>query len=294
MIQQQTLKSSIKASGLGLHTGHKVQITLRPAEEHTGIVFRRVDLNPIIEVPADAFLVTGTVLSTNVVKNDVKIATIEHLMSAFAAMNIDNAIVELDAEEIPIMDGSAAAFIFLIKAAGIRTQHASKEFIKVTRELSYEEQGKIASFRPYQGCKVCVEIDFDHPAFGGDNTRCELELASDSFIREVSRARTFGFMSDIEYLRSNNLARGGSMENAIVVGEKNVLNQDGLRFEDEFAKHKVLDAVGDLYLLGRRLIGEFVGYKTGHYMNNQLVRKLLQNTDSFEIVTCDKAELAVG
>jgi len=294
MIRQTTLKSSIKATGLGLHTGQKVYLNLRPAPENTGIVFRRVDLTPVVDVPADAFTVKETVLSTNVFKDGVKVATIEHLMAAFNAMAIDNAIVELTAEEIPIMDGSSAPFIFLVKAAGVVEQNSAKKYLKVLREVSYEEDGKVATFKPYNGCKLSVEIDFDHPAFIGKNMKCELELSGDQFIKQVSRARTFGFMSDIEYLRSNNLARGGSMENAIVVDESSVLNSDGLRFEDEFAKHKVLDAVGDIYLLGHRMIGEFVGFKTGHYMNNQVVRKLLADKSAYEIVTCSTQELNVA
>ncbi len=294
MIKQTTLQSSIKATGLGLHTGSKVYLNLRPAEVDTGIVFRRLDLDPVIEVPANAFLVKDTILSTNIFKDETKVATIEHLMAAFAAMGIDNAIVELSAEEVPIMDGSAAPFIFLIKAAGIKQQQSPKKYVKILRAVSFEFEGKTATLKPYDGCKLTVEIDFDHPAFTGKNMKCELELSSENFIKQVSRARTFGFMSDIEYLRSNNLARGGSMENAIVVDEKSVLNSDGLRFEDEFSKHKVLDAVGDIYLLGHRLIGEFVGYKTGHYMNNQVVRKLLSTQDAFEIVTCAASSLEVA
>ena len=294
MIKQKTLRSSIKATGLGLHTGNKVYLNLKPAATDTGIVFHRVDIEPMVAIPADAFLVKDTVLSTNVVKDNIKVATIEHLMSAFAAMGIDNAIVEINAEEVPIMDGSASAFIFLIKAAGIKEQHSAKKFIKVVREVSYAHEGKVASFKPHNGCKLSVEIDFDHPAFTGKHMRYELELTSENFIRQISRARTFGFMSDIEYLRANNLARGGSMENAIVVDESSVLNGDGLRYEDEFAKHKVLDAVGDIYLLGKTLIGEFSGYKTGHYMNNQLVKKLLSTPDAFQIVTCQSETLSVA
>ncbi|MFT5708482.1 MAG: UDP-3-O-[3-hydroxymyristoyl] N-acetylglucosamine deacetylase [Oceanospirillaceae bacterium] len=294
MIKQKTLKSSIKATGLGLHTGEKVYLNLLPAPADSGIVFRRVDLNPAVEIAANAFLVKDTVLSTNIVQNDIKVATIEHLMSAFAAMSIDNVVVELNAEEVPIMDGSAAPFIFLIKAAGIKEQFAVKKFLKVIKEVSFTHEGKTATFKPYNGCKLSVEIDFDHPAFTGKNMKYELELNSENFIKQISRARTFGFMSDIEYLRANNLARGGSMENAIVVDETSILNGDGLRFEDEFSKHKVLDAVGDVYLLGHSLIGEFVGFKTGHFMNNQIVKKLLSDTDAYEIVTCSEPNLAVA
>ncbi|MEH6445539.1 MAG: UDP-3-O-acyl-N-acetylglucosamine deacetylase [Oceanospirillaceae bacterium] len=294
MIKQKTLKSSIKATGLGLHTGEKVYLNLLPALADSGIVFRRVDFTPAVEIAANAFLVKDTVLSTNIVQNDIKVATIEHLMAAFSAMGIDNAVVELNAEEVPIMDGSAAPFIFLIKAAGIKEQFAVKKYLKVTKEISFSHEGKIATFKPYNGCKLSVEIDFDHPAFTGKNMKHELELNSENFIKQISRARTFGFMSDIEYLRANNLARGGSMENAIVVDETSILNGDGLRFEDEFSKHKVLDAVGDVYLLGHSLIGEFVGFKTGHFMNNQIVKKLLLDTDAFEIVTCSEQNLAVA
>lgn len=294
MIKQKTLKSSIKATGLGLHTGSKVYLNLKPAPVNTGIVFRRVDLSPHVDVAADAFSVRDTVLSTNIFNADVKVATIEHLMAALAAMGIDNVVVELNAEEVPIMDGSASAFIFLIKAAGVVEQDSAKQFLKVIREVSFEHEGKKATFSPYDGCKLSVEIDFDHPAFVGKHMLYELELNSENFIRQISRARTFGFMSDIEYLRANNLAQGGSMENAIVVDESTVLNGDGLRYEDEFSKHKVLDAVGDIYLLGKSLIGEFKGYKTGHYMNNQLVKKMLSTPDAFQIVTCPDSALSVA
>ncbi|MCP8689571.1 UDP-3-O-acyl-N-acetylglucosamine deacetylase [Marinobacterium sedimentorum] len=285
MIRQRTLKNSIKASGIGLHTGEKVYLTLKPAAVDTGILFRRVDLDPVVEIEARADLVVDTTLSSNLSFGGARVATVEHLMSALSGLGIDNACVELSAEEVPIMDGSAAPFVFLIQSAGIVEQDAPKQFIRIKREISFSADDKVATFKPFDGFKVGFTIEFDHPAFSDRNMEACLDFSSTSFVREVSRARTFGFMRDIEYLRSKNLALGGSFDNAIVVDDHRILNSEGLRYDDEFVKHKILDAVGDLYLLGKSLIGEFVGHKSGHYLNNMLVRKLLDNQDSWDIVT---------
>ncbi|WP_432696303.1 UDP-3-O-acyl-N-acetylglucosamine deacetylase [Marinobacterium sp. YM272] len=290
MIRQRTLKNSIKATGLGLHTGQKVYMTLKPAAENTGIVFRRTDLDPMVEVKAFGLNVVDTTLSSNLANDGVRIATVEHLMSALAGLGIDNVVVELSAEEVPIMDGSAAPFVFLIQSAGILEQDAPKQFIRIKKEVSVSNDGKTASFKPFNGFKVGFCIDFDHPAFANSHKEACLDFSSTSFVKEVSRARTFGFMRDIEYLRSQNLALGGSFDNAIVVDDYRVLNDEGLRYENEFVKHKILDAVGDLYLLGKSLIGEFYGYKSGHHLNNLLVRELLANEDAFEVVTFEDSE----
>ena len=290
MIRQRTLKNSIKATGIGLHTGSKVYLTLKPAPVNTGIVFRRVDCDPVVEIEARAYNVSDTTLSTNLAKDGVRVATVEHLLSALAGLGIDNAYVELSAEEVPIMDGSAAPFVFLIQSAGIEEQQAPKQFIRIKKEVTVSSDGKSATFRPFDGFKVGFKIDFEHPAFEGRNMEACLDFSSTSFVKEVSRARTFGFMRDIEYLRSQNLVLGGSFDNAIVVDDYRILNEDGLRYDDEFVKHKVLDAVGDLYLLGKSLIGEFFGYKSGHYLNNMLLRELLANEDAYELVTFDGVE----
>lgn len=290
MIRQRTLKNSIKATGIGLHTGQKVYMTLKPAAANTGIVFRRTDLDPMVDIPAKALNVVDTTLSTNLSCNGVRVATVEHLLSALAGLGIDNVIVELSAEEVPIMDGSAAPFVFLVQSAGIEEQDAPKQFIRIKKEVSVSNDGKTATFKPFNGFKVGFCIDFDHPAFASRNKEASLDFSSTSFVKEVSRARTFGFMRDIEYLRSQNLVLGGSFDNAIVVDDYRVLNDEGLRYDDEFVKHKILDAVGDLYLLGKSLIGEFYGYKSGHYLNNMLLRKLLETEDAYEVVTFEDAE----
>ncbi|WP_027856137.1 UDP-3-O-acyl-N-acetylglucosamine deacetylase [Marinobacterium jannaschii] len=285
MIRQRTLKNSIKATGIGLHTGQKVYLTLKPAPVDSGIVFRRVDLDPVVEIEAHAHNVVDTTLSTNLAKDGVRVATVEHLLSAMAGLGIDNAVIELSSEEVPIMDGSSAPFVFLIQSAGIHEQDAAKKFIRIKREVTVKVDDKSATFRPFHGFKVGFKIDFEHPAFEGRNMEACLDFSSTSFVKEVSRARTFGFMRDIEYLRSQNLVLGGSFENAIVVDDYRILNEDGLRYEDEFVKHKVLDAVGDLYLLGKSLVGEFFGHKSGHYLNNLLLRELLAQEDAWEVVT---------
>tara|TARA_R110001583_G_scaffold1582_1_gene12282 strand:+ start:1774 stop:2673 length:900 start_codon:yes stop_codon:yes gene_type:complete len=288
MIKQRTLKNAIKATGVGLHTGEKVYLSLRPAPENTGIVFRRMDLDPPVEIQAWAEQVGDTTMSTNLVMGTARVATIEHLMSALAGLGVDNAYVELSAEEVPIMDGSAAAFVFLIQSAGLQEQQAAKQFIRIKRKVSVEHEGKFASFEPYDGFKVGFTIEFDHPVFEERNKECNLDFSTSSFVTEISRARTFGFMRDIEMLRANNLAQGGSVDNAIVVDDYRVLNEEGLRYDDEFVKHKVLDAVGDLYLLGKTILGEFKCFKSGHYLNNLLLRELLRNKDAWELVTFEE------
>lgn len=292
MIRQRTLKNIIRATGIGLHSGEKVYLTLRPAAVDTGIVFRRMDLDPVVEIPALAKNVGETTMSTTLVKGDVKVDTVEHLLSAMAGLGIDNAYVELSASEVPIMDGSAGPFVFLIQSAGLEEQDAPKEFIRILREVTVEDGEKRATFVPFEGFKVGFEIDFDHPVFEGRTQTACVDFSSTSFVKEVSRARTFGFMRDIEFLRTHNLALGGSVDNAIVVDEDSVLNEDGLRYEDEFVKHKILDAIGDLYLLGKSLIGEFRGYKSGHALNNLLLRTLLEQPDAWEVVTFADSNLA--
>ncbi len=285
MIKQRTLKNSIKATGIGLHSGQKVYLTLRPAPVNTGIIFRRVDLDPVVEIPAVAHNVSDTTLSTNISMDGARVATIEHLLSALAGLGIDNAYIELSAEEVPIMDGSAAPFVFLVQSAGIEEQNAPKQFIRILKEVQVEHEGKFAKFLPFNGFKVGFQIEFDHPVFENRTQHAALDFSSTSFVKEVARARTFGFMRDIEYLRSQNLALGGSFDNAIVVDDYRILNEDGLRYEDEFVKHKILDAVGDLYLLGKSLIGEFYGDKSGHFLNNRLLRTLLEDESAWEVVT---------
>ncbi len=284
MIRQRTLKNTIRATGVGLHSGEKVYLTLKPAPVDHGIVFRRVDLEPIVDIQAKATNVGETTMSTTLVQDGVRVDTVEHLLSAMAGLGIDNAIVELSAQEVPIMDGSAGPFVFLIQSAGIAEQSKAKRFIRIKKKVEVREGDKVASFVPYNGFKVTFEIDFDHPAFKQSAQKASLDFSSTSFVKEVSRARTFGFMKDIEFLRSKNLALGGSVNNAIVVDEYRVLNEDGLRYEDEFVKHKILDAVGDLYLLGHSLMGEFVGFKSGHGLNNKLLRALELQTDAWEFV----------
>jgi len=292
MIKQRTLKNVIRATGVGLHTGEKVYLTLKPAPIDTGIVFIRTDLDPVVEIPARAEFVGDTTLSTALVKDDVRVSTVEHLLSAMAGLGIDNAFVELSAPEVPIMDGSAGPFVFLIQSAGIEEQGAAKKFIRIKREVTVVDDDKRATFVPFNGFKVSFSIDFDHPVF---RDRCQeacVDFSSTSFVKEVSRARTFGFMRDIEFLRSQNLALGGSVDNAVVVDDYRILNEDGLRYEDEFVKHKMLDAIGDLYLLGNSLIGEFKGYKSGHALNNALLRSLLAQQDAWEVVTFEDASTA--
>ncbi len=292
MIRQRTLRNAIRATGVGLHTGDKVYLTLKPAPVDSGIVFRRTDLNPPVDVVARAENVGDTTLSTTLMNGDVRVSTVEHLLSAMAGLGIDNAIVELSAPEVPIMDGSAGPFVFLLQSAGIEEQEAAKKFIRIKRPVTVEQDDKVARFLPFDGFKVSFAIDFDHPVFRDRSGYAEFDFSSTSFVKEVSRARTFGFAHEIEYLRSQGLARGGSVDNAIVVDEYRILNEDGLRYEDEFVKHKVLDAIGDLYLLGYSLIGEFKAFKSGHALNNASLRALIAQTDAWEMVTFEDAQEA--
>ena len=288
MIKQRTLKNVIRATGVGLHSGDTVYLTLRPAAPNTGIIFRRVDLDPVVEIEAKAMNVGETALSTTLVQHGQRVSTVEHLLSAFAGLGIDNAYIELNAPEVPIMDGSAGPFVFLVQSAGIEEQNAPKQFIRIKKTVLLEDGDKWAKFEPFEGFKVSFSIDFEHPAFKGRPQQVDVDFSSTSFVREVSRARTFGFMKDIEKLRENNLALGGSLDNAIVVDDYRVMNEDGLRYEDEFVRHKVLDAIGDLYLLGYSLIGSFSGHKSGHEVNNKLLRKLLAEKDSWELVSFEE------
>jgi UDP-3-O-[3-hydroxymyristoyl] N-acetylglucosamine deacetylase len=283
--RQRTLKNLISATGVGLHSGQKVYLTLRPAAPDTGIVFRRVDLDVPVEIPASAQCVGDTSLSTTLIKDGVRVATVEHLLSALAGLGIDNAYIDLSAPEVPIMDGSASPFVFLILSAGITEQNAAKRFIRIKKPVVVEDGDKWVRFDPYEGFKVSFSIDFDHPAFRSATQQSELDFSSTSFVKEVSRARTFGFMSDIERLRQRNLALGGSLDNAVVLDDYRVINDDGLRYDDEFVRHKMLDAIGDLYLLGHSLIGAFSGHKSGHALNNRLLRTLLADETAWEAVT---------
>ncbi len=288
MIKQRTLKNVIRATGVGLHSGDKVYLTLRPAPVDSGIIFRRVDLNPPMDIPARAENVGDTRLSTTLVKGTTRISTVEHLLSALAGLGIDNAYVDLSASEVPIMDGSAGPFVFLIQSAGIEEQNAPKRYIRIKRAVQVQEGDKWARFDPFNGFKVSFRIDFEHPVFKRSSQFAEIDFSKTSFVKEVSRARTFGFMHEIELLRENKLALGGSLDNAIVMDDYRVLNEDGLRYEDEFVKHKVLDAVGDLYLLGHGLIGAFSGYKSGHELNNKLLRTLLADKQAWELVSFEE------
>ena len=285
MIRQRTLKNVIRATGVGLHTGDKVYMTLRPAAVNTGIIFRRVDLDPVPEIEGFATNVGDTSMSSKLIENGVRVATVEHLLSALAGMGIDNAYVDLSAAEVPIMDGSAGPFVFLIQSAGVEEQTAAKRFIRILEPIEYRDGDKWAKLEPYEGFKVSFKIDFNHPVFKSHTSFACVDFSTTSFLKEVARARTFGFMRDLEMLRDRNLVLGGSMDNAIVLDDYRVLNEDGLRYEDEFVKHKVLDAIGDLYLLGHSLIGAYSGCKSGHELNNQLLRQLLRQPQSWEEVS---------
>jgi UDP-3-O-[3-hydroxymyristoyl] N-acetylglucosamine deacetylase len=292
MVKQRTLKNVIRATGVGLHSGEKVYMTLRPAAPDTGIVFRRTDFPRTVEIKAQAHLVGDTSLCTALIENNVQVKTIEHLLSAMAGLGIDNAYVDLSTAEVPIMDGSAGPFVFLLQSAGIEEQNKAKKFIRIKSTIKVEDGDKWARFEPFDGFKVGFTIDFNHPMFQKSVSSAEIDFSSTSFVKEVSRARTFGFMKDIEYLRERNLVLGGSMDNAIVLDDYRVLNEDGLRYEDEFVKHKILDAIGDLYLLGHSLIGAFYGYKSGHALNNKLLLALLAEQSAWEYVTFDDEEAA--
>ncbi len=292
MIKQRTLKNTIRATGVGLHSGDKVYLALHPAEPDTGIRFRRVDLDPPVMIEARPENVGETMLSTTLVKGDVKIATVEHLLSAMAGLGVDNAIVDVSAAEVPIMDGSAGPFVFLLQSAGLCEQDAPKKYLRIKQPVRVEEDDKWAAFEPFDGFKVTFTIDFEHPAFPDHLKTAVMDVSSTTFVKEVSRARTFGFMRDIEFLRENNLALGGNLDNAIVVDDDKILNEDGLRYADEFVKHKILDAIGDLYLLGYSLVGEFKGFKSGHALNNKLLLTLLDTPDAWEIVEFENEEEA--
>lgn len=283
-MKQRTLKESVKATGIGLHSGAKVYMTLRPAPPNSGITFRRIDLDVPVDIPASALKVSQTTLGTTLENQGAKVATVEHLLSALAGLGIDNVFVDLTAPEVPIMDGSAAPFIFLLQSAGIEEQSSLKRFIRIKKTIEVADGEKWARLTPYNGFRVNLEIDFDHPVLRKHRQSARLDFSSTSFVKEISRARTFGFLTDIETLRKKDLTLGGSIDNAVVMDEYRVLNEDGLRFRDEFVRHKILDAVGDLYLLECCLIGEFTGYKSGHYLNNTLLRALLDQEDSFEEV----------
>ena len=282
MLRQRTLKNVIRATGVGLHSGEKVFLTLRPAPVETGIVFRRVDLDPVVEVPARADLVSETVLCTGLSCGPAKVQTVEHLLSALAGLGIDNAYIELSAPEVPIMDGSAGPFVFLLQSAGIEEQDAPKRFIRILKPVEVRDGDKFARFEPHDGFRIGFTVEFDHPAIPASQSRAEVEFSTASYVKEVSRARTFGFMRDLEYMRERNLGLGGSMDNAIVLDEFRVLNDDGLRYADEFVRHKILDAVGDLYLAGHPIIGAYEGFKSGHALNNTLVRALMAERSAWE------------
>ncbi len=292
MVKQRTLKNSVHATGVGLHTGERVDMTLRPAPANSGIVFRRVDLSPVAEIRAEALAVHDTRLSTCLEANGTRVATIEHLMSACAGLGVDNAYVDLSSAEVPIMDGSAGTFIFLLQSAGIVEQSAAKKFIRIKKTVEVKDGDKWVRIEPFNGYKLSFTINFTHPVFATTKQNVTIDLGEHSYIKEVSRARTFGFMQDVEAMRAQGLALGGNLDNAIVMDEYRIINPDGLRFDDEFVKHKVLDAIGDLYLLGHPLIGAFSGYKSGHALNNALLRALLADEQAWELVTFSKPEQA--
>ncbi len=287
MLRQRTLRESIKSTGVGLHSGNKVTMQLSPAPVDTGIVFRRTDLSPIRDIPARADQVDETDLSTSLGRGEFQVTTVEHLLSALCGLGIDNAFIEIDSPEVPIMDGSAGPFVYLLQTAGVREQPAAKRFIRVTREITVSDGDKVATLRPYEGFRVTFSIDFDHPVFKEQIGHAALDISSEAFVREISRARTFGFVHEFEYMRSRGLARGGSVDNAIVVDDYRILNEGGLRYDDEFVKHKILDAIGDLYLAGYQLLAEYEGVKSGHALNNQLVRALFEQPECWEWATFD-------
>lgn len=288
MIFQRTIKQSVSVTGIGLHKGDKVKMTLRPAPANTGVIYRRIDMQPHVDIPARANAVGDTMLCTCLSNKDGHtISTVEHLSSALAGLGIDNLIVEVDSNELPIMDGSASPFIFLLQSAGVEELNTAKRFIRIKKPVRVEEGDKWAEFRPHNGFKVDFQIDFEHPVIRQTRQHMVMEFSSESYIDEVSRARTFGFLKELEFMHANNLALGGSMENAVALDEFRVLNQEGLRYDDEFVKHKILDAVGDLYLAGHSIIGELRAYKSGHGLNNKLLNAMLQDETSFEFVTFD-------
>jgi UDP-3-O-[3-hydroxymyristoyl] N-acetylglucosamine deacetylase len=290
MAQQRTLQNMIRATGVGLHSGEKVYLTLRPAPVDTGIVFRRVDLDPVVDIPARAEYVTETMLCTGLSHDGGKAMTVEHLMSALAGLGVDNLYVELSAPEVPIMDGSSGPFVFLLQSAGIVEQKAPKRFIRILKTVEVRDGDKIARFEPYGGFRLGFTVEFDHPAIPSSRSHAVVEFSTENYIKEVSRARTFGFMRDLEFMRERNLGLGGSMDNAIVLDEFRVVNDDGLRYADEFVRHKILDAVGDLYLAGHPILGAYEGFKSGHALNNKLVRALLADRSAWEEVVFAREE----
>ena len=292
MLKQRTLRNAINATGIGLHTGIKVNMDLLPADVNSGIRFIRTDVDPEIEIPALAENVGETSMSTTLVKDDIKVHTIEHLLSAIAGLGIDNCIIKLDGPEVPIMDGSAAPFVFLLQSAGLQDQDGMKKFIKVKKEVTSKRDDAFASIKPFDGFKVSFKVDFDHPVHKTLPSKSVIDFSSTSFVKEVCRARTFGYMSDLDKLKSQNLVLGASVDNAIAFGDENIINEEGLRFNDEIVKHKMLDAIGDLYLLGGNLIGEFSGYKSGHALNNQLLRKIIESEEAYEIVEFENLDNA--
>jgi UDP-3-O-[3-hydroxymyristoyl] N-acetylglucosamine deacetylase len=292
MVKQRTLKSLVRAKGVGLHTGQKVNIALRPAQPDTGIVFRRVDLATPVDIPARADLVGETRLSSCLVHRDAKVYTVEHLMSALAGMGVDNAYVDLDGPEVPIMDGSAAPFVLLLQQAGLEEQPAPKRFLRVKRMVEVRDGDKWARLEPYEGLRLQFSIDFKHPVIDRTRQSVGVDFASTSYLKEIARARTFGFMHEVERLREDGLALGGGLDNALVLDEFRLLNADGLRFADEFIRHKLLDAIGDLYLLGRPLLGAFTAHKSGHALNNQLLRTLVSDTSTWEMASFEHAAQA--
>jgi UDP-3-O-[3-hydroxymyristoyl] N-acetylglucosamine deacetylase len=292
VIRQRTLKTEVTATGVGLHTGEKVKLVLRPAASGTGIVFRRVDLDPVVEIDVTPYAVGDTRLSSCLVKDEARVSTVEHLMSALAGLGIDNLRVDLDGPEIPILDGSSAPFVYLVHSAGIATQDAPKKFVRVLKSVEVRQDDKFVRFDPFDGFRLDFCIDFNHPAFDPRGNHVVIDFEENSYVREVSRARTFGFMSDVEMMRSQGLALGGSLNNAIVMDEYRILNADGLRYDNEFAKHKILDAIGDLYLLGYPVVGAYTAYKSGHALNNALLRKLLEDKETWEMVSFSDTETA--
>jgi UDP-3-O-[3-hydroxymyristoyl] N-acetylglucosamine deacetylase len=293
-LNQRTLRNAIRATGVGLHTGEKVYITLRPAPVDTGIVFVRSDLEDPVSLRALAENVGDTTMATSLTDGNVEISTVEHLMAALSGLGIDNVYVDVSAPELPIMDGSAAPFVFLLQSAGIDEQSALKKFIRIKKAVRFSQGDIVTELKPYDGFKVSYTLRYDHPVFHKHEKTASVEFSSTAFVKEVSRARTFGFLADYEKLRSMNLARGGSLDNSVVVDDYRILNDEGLRQEDEFVKHKILDAIGDLYLLGHTMIGEFAGYKSGHGSNNALLRKVLADADAFEVVTfADEADAPI-
>lgn len=292
MVKQRTIKTSVKVTGVGLHSGEKVTLGMRPAPANCGIVFCRVDQKPVEQIRVTAELVHDTRLSTCMEQNSVRVATVEHLMSALSGLGIDNIYIDLDSAEVPIMDGSAGTFIFLLQSAGIVEQSAAKKFIRVKKTVEVQQGDKWVRFDPFDGYKLTFTINFTHPVFANSKQHVVVDLGEHSYVRDISRARTFGFMQDVEYMRSQGLALGGSLDNAIVMDDYRVLNPDGLRFEDEFVKHKVLDAIGDLYMTGHPVIGAFSGFKSGHALNNALLREMLADAEAWEFVTFDTPEEA--